>query len=437
VFVVSLYHNKWLLIRLPVAVIALTVIVFIWAVFHPMPPARLSITTAGVTGSYHSLGLRYAERFSAYGITLDVSASEGSQQNMERLRAEQNPSDLAFLQGGFGYLGTSAERRERSKIETLVNVRIEGAWLFTRARTLTSLSQLKGLRLSAGQLGSGSRRVALKLLEQAQIDLKDITLSDETGPLSVKALEQGLVDAVFFVAPDDSTTLKSLLAVPNIRLASLSKSAAITGRNPYLEPRLLAQGGLGAGLPQQDTTLLTTTASLVAREELHPALKRLAIAISTEVHTTAGLFHRAEDFPSLRRLDFPSSPEARSTLSQGLPFLERTLPFWWAQVVQRLLLIALPVLLLAWWLMRFIPLLLRWTLETRLTRWYGELKFIENDLLKEKVPGLDLARFSVRLTAIEKELTDFRCPKDLMARCYTLRQHTEFVRLQLYSVRGR
>ena len=132
--------------------------------------------------------------------------------------------------------------------------------------------------------------------------------------------------------------VQRLLAVPNIQLASLSKSAAIAGRNLYLEPRLLAQGALGKGLPQRDTTLLTTTASLVAREELHPALKRLAIAISTEVHTNAGLFHRAGDFPSLRRLDFPSSPQARSTLAQGLPFLERTLPFWWAQLVQHHLL---------------------------------------------------------------------------------------------------
>ena len=436
-FLASLYQNKWLLIRLPVAVIALAVIVLVWTVLYPIPPSRLTITTASAPGSYHSLGLRYAERFAAYGVTLEVSTSDGSQQNLERLRAEQNPSDLAFMQGGFGYLGTSTERRERSKIETLANVDIEGVWLFTRARTITSLSQLKGLRLSAGRSGSGSRRVAMRLLEQAQIDPKDLTLSDETGAQSAKALEQGLVDAVFFVAPDDSSTLKSMWAVPGIQLASLSKSSVIAGRNPYLEPRLLAQGALGRGLPQRDTTLLTATASLVAREELHPALKRLAIAVSTEVHTAAGLFHRAGDFPSLRRLDFPSAPQARNTLAYGLPFLERTLPFWWAQVVQRLLLLVLPVALLAAWLMRFIPRLLRWSLETRLTRWYGELKFIENDLLQEKVPGLDLARFLVRLTAIEKKLTDFRCPEDLMARCYTLRQHVAFVRLQLYAVRGR
>lgn len=383
------------------------------------------------------MGLRYAERFADYGVVLDVKESAGSQQNMERLRADQSPADLAFLQGGFGYLGTSLEQRERSRIETLANIGIEGAWLFTRNRTITSLSQLKGLRLSIGREGSGSRRVALKLLEQAQIDLKDVTLSGEIGVQSAKALEQGLVDAVFFVAPDDSTTLKLFLAMPSAQLASLSKSSAIVGRNPYLEPRLLGQGAFGGGMPPRDTTILTATASLAAREELHPALKRLAAVVSSEVHTTAGLFHRAGEFPSLRRLDFPSAPQARSAMARGLPFLDRTLPFWWAQVAQRLLLLVLPIALLAWWLMRLIPSLLRWTLEARLIRWYGELKFIENDLLQVDVPGLDLARFLVRLNAIEKDLLNFRCPKDMMARCYTLRQHVDFVRLRLYTVRGR
>lgn len=436
-FVASLYQKKWLLIHLPIAAAALSVVVFAWKVFFPMPPTQLSITTAGAPGSYHSMGLRYAERFATYGVTLDVKTSDGSQQNMQRLRADQNPADLAFLQGGFGYLGTSTERRERSRVETLANIEIEGAWLFTRNRTVTSLSQLKGLRISVGRDGGGSRRVALKLLEQAQIDLKDVTLSAEIGKQSANALEQDRVDAVFFVAPHDSTTLKIFLAMPSAQLASFSKSSAIVGRNPYLEPRLLAQGALGGGSPQRDTTLLTATASLVAREELHPALKRLATAVSTEMHAAEGLFHRAGEFPSLRRLDFPSAPQARSTLADGLPFLERTLPFWWAQVLQRLLLIVLPVALLAGWLMLLIPSLLRWSLESRITRWYGELKFIENDLLQADVPGLDLARFLNRLNAMDKNLLDFRCPKDLMARCYTLRQHIDFVRLRLYSVRGR
>lgn len=50
------------------------------------------------------------------------------------------------MQGGFGYLGTSLERRDRSRVETLVNVDVEPVWIFTRDRKIDSLNQMQGLR---------------------------------------------------------------------------------------------------------------------------------------------------------------------------------------------------------------------------------------------------------------------------------------------------
>ncbi|MES2412249.1 MAG: TAXI family TRAP transporter solute-binding subunit [Pseudomonadota bacterium] len=433
----SLYQRKWLLIRLPVIALAIATATVLWVMVYPMPPARLSITTGGTDDAYYRNAQRYAERLEDYGVTLDVQPSAGSQQNQERLRQADSPSDLAFMQGGFGYLGTSLERRDRSRIETLANVDVEAIWIFTRQREIESLSQLQGLRFGIGPEGSGSRRVALKLLEQARVPSKDLTLSPLTGSAAVQAIRQNQLDVVLMVAAAESFAVQNMLGVPGIQLVNLRKSAAITERNPYMESRLLPQGSLDTKLPPRDITMLTTSASLVARETLHPALKRLAIAIAMDVHTDGGLFNRAGDFPSLRRIDFPTSPQARSTLINGLPLWERLLPFWWAQVLERLVLIVLPVTLAALWLMQLIPGYVRWVLESRLNRWYGELKFIENDLIQDTLSGLDLTRFLSRLNGMDKSLLAFECPPDLMARCYTLHQHIEFVRQGLYRMRGR
>ncbi len=432
-----LYQRKWLLIRLPVVALAVATITCLWLLVFPMPPAQLSITTAATDGAYYRHAQHYAERFAAHGITLDIQPSEGSEQNQKRLRRAVDPTDLALMQGGFGYLGASLDRRDRSRIETLANVDVEAVWIFTRNRELDSLNQLQGMRVAIGPEGSGSRKVALKLLEQARIAMSELTLSKLTGSAAVQAMRQNQLDVVLMVAPTESFAVQNMLGLPGIQLANLRKSAAITERNPYLEPRLLAQGALDTRLPPRDITLLTTSASLVAREDLHPALKRLAIAVAMEVHTGGGLFHRAGDFPSLRRIDFPTAPQARETLIHGLPLLERLLPFWWAQLTERILLIVLPVTLMAFWLMRLIPTYLRWVLESRVNRWYGELKFIENDLSQETLSGLDLTRFLLRLNSIDKALMAFACPKELMARCYTLHQHIEFVRQRLYKMRGR
>jgi uncharacterized protein len=432
-----LYQRKWLVIRLPVAVVAVATATWLWLVVYPMPPDHLSITTAGKDGAYHSMARQYAEFFATHGIALDVQTSEGSQENLERLGSGSDRSDLALMQGGFGYLGTATGKRGQSRIETLANVNTEAVWIFSRGRSMTSLNQLQGLRVAIGAERSGGRKVALKLFEQARLDAKDLTLLPYMGLESVKAIRDGTVDVVLMVASQESATVQTMLNVPGIQLAHLNKSAAITERNPYLETSLLPQGALEARIPARDTVMLTMSTSLVARESLHPALKRLAVAAAMEVNSTGGLFHRAGDFPSLRRIDFPTSPVARDTLRDGLPWHERLLPFWWAQLAERLVLLVLPIGLIALWLMLRIPDYMRWLLQSRVNRWYGELKFIENDLNQQLVSGLDLTRFLSRLNSIDNAVLVFQCPKDLMARCYTLHQHIEFVRQRLYRMRGR
>ncbi len=432
-----LYQRNWLLIRLPVAAVAMATIALLWLFAYPMPPDRLSITTAGKDGAYDRMGKLYAGFFSGHGVKLDVQPSDGSQENLERLRSTPAQSDLALVQGGFGYLGTAAGKRDRSRIETLANVNIEAVWIFSENRSITSLSQLQNLRVAVGAEGSGSRKIALKLFEQAKLDMKVIKLLPYMGLESVQALRQRSVDVVFMVAPRESTTVQAMLNLPGIQLANLSKSAAVIERNPYLEASLLPQSSLDSGIPGRDTTLLTMSTSLVTRENLHPALKRLAVAAAMDVNNQGGLFHRAGDFPSLRRIDFPTAPAARSTLAGGLPLHERLLPFWWAQFAERVVLLVLPIVLIALWLMRQIPKSMRWFLQSRVNRWYGELKFIENDLNQQAVSGLDLTHYLLRLNGIDRDVLTFQCPKDMMAHCYTLHQHIDFVRQRLHGMRGR
>ena len=432
-----MYQRRWLLIRLPVTAFAVATIAWLWLFVYPMPPDHVSITTAGKDGAYQRMAKDYAGFFASHGIQLDIQTSEGSQENFERLSGTPSGADLALMQGGFGYLTASAEKRGRSRIETLANVNVEAVWIFSRGRTVTSLNQLQGLRVAVGPERSGSRKVALRLFEQARIDPDDINLSTSTGLEAVQALRQGTVDVVFMVSARDSSVIQNMLGVPGLQLANLQKSAAIIERNPYLETSLLPQGALDARIPSRDTTMLTMLTSLVARESLHPALKRLAIAAIADTNNKGGLFHRAGDFPSLRRIDFPTAPMSRAALTSGLPWHESLLPFWWAQFAERIVLLVLPVVLLAVWLMQRIPASMRWALQSRVNRWYGELKFMENDLSQQDVTGMDLTRFLSRLNSIDMAVLDFRCPKDLMARCYTLHQHIEFVRQRLYRMRGR
>jgi TRAP-type uncharacterized transport system substrate-binding protein len=433
-----IYQRKWVLIKLPIALLAVAAMALLWHALLPMPPTELSLSSGRPDGVYHLHAQRYAEAFARHGVTLRVVPSEGSDENLQRLRGEAEPQvDLGFVQGGSGYIG--AERSGGARVETLARVDIEPLWIFSRLAGLDALQQLQGLRVSLGPRGSGGRRLALQLLEQVRLQPKDWLDSDRVGLDAARALAQGQLDAMVLVAAPQSPVVQALMQSPGVYLVQLRRTAALTERLPYLQPRLLPQGALDASgrWPARDVAVLTAMSSLLARADLHPALQRLATRVAQEVHARPGVFHTAGTLPTLKRIEFPASDEARQTLLYGVPWLERQLPFWWAQVALRLLAICLPVALFAFWLSRIVPAYLRWLLESRVARWYGELKYIEDELAREATTELDLNKYHARLNSIESRMGAFVTPAYLMPRWYTLRQHIDFVRAGLTRRRGR
>jgi uncharacterized protein len=434
-----MYRMRAWVVFLPACLGALVLFVWLgWTVFPPAP-STITITSGAKDGMYYRHAQRYAQAFLAYGVEVNVIESEGSVQNIERLRDTREPAQLGFVQGGFGQIDRALPTEGRTNIQTIANVDIEPVWIFARNKQIDSLQQLQGQRVSIGQTGSGSRVVALKLLEQVRLNPKDLVISETTGMSSVKALTDGTIDAAIFVASPSAPLVVAMLAAPGVHLITLKRSAALIERIPYLEPRLVAQGMLSSNgrQPEQDAVMLTTIASVVVSENLHPALKRLSAAVASQMHRQAGVFHKAGEFPNLRRADFTSAVEARTTLQHGLPWIEAHLSLNQAQWVWRLFLIGLPLALVCWAWCYFVPAFMRWTIESHVNRWYGELKFIENDLESTKLSGLDFAKHHIQLRAIDSAVNKFEAPAEFMKRIFMLQQHTNFVRNKLLDMRGR
>jgi uncharacterized protein len=434
-----MYRLRVWVVFLPTCLIALALFFWLgWSVFAPAP-THITITSGAKDGMYYAHAQRYAQAFREHGLTVDVVESAGSAQNIERLRDTKNPAQVGFVQGGFGQIDRAVPSESRTNIQTIANVDVEPVWIFSRNKDIDSLLQLQGMRVSIGQVGSGSRLVAIKLLEQVRLEPKDLVVSETTGLGAVKALSSGTIDAAIFVASPKAPIVSAMLAATGVNLVTLKRSAALIERVPYLEPRLVAQGMLtpNGQQPEQDSVMLTTIASVVVSENLHPALKRLTASVARQAHRDAGVFHKTGDFPNLKRVDFPSAPDARSTLLHGLPWIEQNLSVPAAQWAWRLLLIGLPLALICWALCYFVPAFMRWTIESYVNRWYGELKFIEHDLESNKLSGLDFAKHSIQLRAIDSAVNQFDAPPEFMKRLFMLQKHTDFVRQKLTKQHGR
>ena len=82
----------------------------------------------------------------------------------------------------------------------------------------------------------------------------------------------------------------------------------------------------------------------MAREDLHPALSDLLISAAREIHGGPGLFATPGEYPAPLARDFPISADAERYYKSGEQFLYKRLPFWLASLVDRLLVVLLPLL---------------------------------------------------------------------------------------------
>ena len=435
----KLYRYKYIAVYLPIWTLAGVVFFALSALWMPLAPTTVTLSSGPVDGMYHVHALRYAKLLQERGLDVQVASSVGSGENLSRLRDADKPAHIAFVQGGYATQDNAAMGQQRLRLLTVANIDIEPIWIFSRLRDLDALQQLQGLRVSIGQVGSGSRQVAMRLLEQVRLEPKDLVVSETTGLSAVKALQNGSIDASIFVAAPGAPVVRAMLSAPSVYLVQLKRSAALSERIHFLSPRLVAQGMLGGTprVPAQDMVMLSTIASVVVREDLHPAIIQLVAWAAQEVHSEGGIFYKPGEFPQLKNLDFPSSPVARRTLAAGLPWLEQNTSFVTAQWLRRLMFMGLPLAFLAWLACRLVPAYMRWLLESHVNRWYGELKYIEYDLENQVLSGLDFSRHHIRLRKIESAVTLFVPPTDYMKRMYILRQHIHFVRHKLLAKRGR
>jgi hypothetical protein len=112
------------------------------------------------------------------------------------------------------------------------------------------------------------------------------------------------------------------------------------------------------------------------------------------------------------------------------------LPFWAATLVERLLVMLLPLIALLIPLVRLTPPVYRWRIRSRIYRWYRELLAI--DPVVHGAGGGSHQQASIaELDRIEQEIAKVHVPLSYADQLYALRVHLELVREKLNAVRAR
>lgn len=415
----------------PILLLLLIILMGIWWYADPPPPRNVQLATGATGSSNELLGKRYAEFFAKKGITLELVPTAGAQENINRLSDRNDQLQAAFVQAGV--VSTS----DVTGIQSLGVIAYDPIWFFYRGPELKR-SDFNGVdgrfkyflskKISIGVVGSGTHAQAVKLLQLSGYEPGpqfDNLPSDQ----AIKAIQKGEIDGIFIVDAIFAPNVQALLKDPNLNIATFGRDEAYAKLIPYLKILEVPEGAfdLKRNYPSTDMKLLSTTTNLLIDDRMHPAIQYLFLEAAREIHGMGTFFAQRGEFPSFKNTMFPESPVALHFEKNSYPFLVAYLPFWLAELVNRLIFILLPFLVVSYPILQSLPGYRTRRMQNKINRVYSDLKGFEQELLT----NFDISRrddYLKRLDALEYQALTIEVSKRLASECYSLRTSIDYVR---------
>jgi TRAP transporter TAXI family solute receptor len=405
-----------------------------YVIVDPAPPRKVTLATGQENSAYEQFGKKYAAALAKEGIKVTTIRSLGSQDNLQRLN--DGKVDVAFVQSG----STNEAEAQRKGLVSLGSLFTEPVWLFMRdASKVTQISQLKGLKINLGPEGTGTPKLFRQVLALNGVEPGQLTIGALENTAATVELLEGRIDGLVFSSGPDALLVQMLLQTPGISLFNFDQAEAYARRLPFLSHVVLPRGivDLGRDLPPQDYHLIAPTATLVARENLHPALTDLFVQAAGDIHGGAGWFQSQGQFPSASYTEIPVAREAAKYYKDGPPLLQRYMPFWVANLFDRLWVVVVALAALVIPFSKVVPPLYVWRIKSRVYRWYGQLRAVEQAL--DEADGARrqqvCAELLKRLDEIEGRVNRMSIPLAFADNLYGLRSHINFVRQRVLTMK--
>lgn len=424
---------SWREIVQAVVPLVLLCVALVWGTLHfvQSAPPRVITISAGPKGStFEANAERYQKILARNGVTLKILESQGSIDNLHRMADPKSKVDIALVVSGL------TVDEDTSSLESLGSLFYQPLTIFYRSpNPIKRLSELQGHSIAIGTEGTATHFIAMAMLKQNEIEPGGSTkLLDLEGEDARNALLHRQAEAIF-LSGDSSppATIKELLHQDGVRLFDFEQASAYVRRFPYLNKLVVPAGAfdLGENLPATDINLLAPTVELVVRPNLHPAISDLLIEAAMEVHSHASLLQQAGQFPTPAIHTFPISAEAARYYKSGdRSFVYRHFPFWLASLLDRVIVLLVPIFVVVIPSLKYLPQLYKWRINSRIHKRYGELMALERESLR---PMSDARRSELlaRLREIEEAVIKRKIPGSHAEQLYLLRQHIGFVREQL------
>ena len=395
-------------------------------VVETLPPRTIVMATGAEGGANHEMGIRYRAILAQSGVKLQLLPTTGGLENLARLRDPKSGVSVGFIQSG------TTSKKESPDLESLGTVSYEPLWLFYRSEIGEGIQALRGRRISIGPEGSGTRALALELVKRLKLASSLGELLDFTPQVAAEKLIAGDIDVAFIVTAWDSPVVQRLITAKGIEPASFPRADAYVALYPFLNKLVLPAGvgDLSMNRPPADVVLLAAKATLAVRADLHSAIQHLLLSAAVQIHSQPGIFQKAGQFPAAESIDLPLSDEAQRFYKTGRPFLQEHLPFWIATLVERVLVVFVPLAALLLPMSKFLPQIYDWFMRSKIMRLYDEMRLIESEM-EAQGQGHDASVINAKLDQLDQRANRLSLPTTYASMLYGLRSHIDLIRGRL------
>ncbi|MCL2398915.1 MAG: TAXI family TRAP transporter solute-binding subunit [Defluviitaleaceae bacterium] len=235
---------------------------------------RLNMATGGVTGTYYPFGGAMAAVINANtDISITVMASGASADNIRQIAA--GDAHIAIAQNDvmhYTFTGTGIWEGHTpvTTLTTLMSLYPETVQIIVLEDSgIYSVEDLRGRRVSIGDMGSGVEANAMQILDVHGLSTADISVINLGFGPSADAMRDGQLDAFFVTAATPNSAIMELSIARNLRLLSMSDSMiqALMARHPFYT-RVTVTEADGYTFVTEPVNTVAVQATLVASTNL-------------------------------------------------------------------------------------------------------------------------------------------------------------------------
>jgi TRAP-type uncharacterized transport system substrate-binding protein len=394
---------------------------------RPGVPGEVTFLAGPEGSTEYIYGMRYAAFLRRAGVSVDLVATDGTTENLRRLRSEPGAT-VAFLPSGAEGLPGLKDATEG--VVSLGAVYLKPLWLFLRSGTgVSTLEDLDSLRVAAGTPGSDTWGILRLIAAEGELAFRVEAIPEgRRGADSLRAaLVDGRLDGVFVAGAAASPLVGGLLRAPGLEPVAFPRVDALVLRNPNIVAVRIPEGAvdLRENVPDRDLELVAVNVNLAARDDLQPAVVDLLLDAARRIHRERTLISAAGSFPRATGVTLPLDERAERYYEEGPSPLRRFLPFWLATLVDRFLLLVVTVFTALFALLNVLPKLLSLPFRVSSARAYRGLEALE----REAAAGtLSRAELLAGIDEIDARTADMRVSPMDRAAFLELRQYLHDMR---------